>query len=119
MFTYIHSVLLITCKLSSNSYSIVTSLANCLRGMLAVFCFLSVIKLTNLHVGYKKLNYCQELQRNLELQRQTPRVLYNAVIPEMQSELTQWNNDICPGLSLKSTRVLRALTLQEPAHKTG
>lgn len=68
----------------------------------------------------EKINDYQELQRNLELQRQTPHVLYNPLVPEMQNELRQWNNDICPGPSLsQSSRVLGALTLQEPAHRRG
>lgn len=70
----------------------------------------------------EKINDYQELQRSLEPQRQTPHVLYNPVVPGTQSELGQFSNDICLGLSLslsQSTQAFRALTLQEPAHKRG
>lgn len=35
----------------------------------------------------EKINDYQELQRNLQPQRQIPHMLYNTVVPEMQSEI--------------------------------
>lgn len=45
--------------------------------MLTIFCFLSVIKLTNLQADTEMINDYQELQRNLEPQRQIPHVLWS------------------------------------------
>lgn len=69
--------------------------------MLTIFCFLSVIKLTNLQAGYrKKKKLLSRAAEKLGTPETNSHVLYNPVVPDMQSQLRQWNNNICPGLSL-------------------
>lgn len=78
--------------------------------MLTIFCFLSVIKLTNLYTGNRQDKWPPRAAKKPGTPETKP-----PVVPKMQSEIRQLNNPLPRSLSVP--RVLP--TSQAPAHRRG